>query len=100
MSTIRIELPYHLRTLANTTNPLLLEVAAPATLQAVLDELELRYPMLRGTIREHVTLTRRPYLRFFATQQDISQQPLDMPLPASVAEGREPLTILGAVAGG
>ena len=99
MSTIHVELPYHLRTLANAANPVLVEVEQ-ATLQAVLDEVERRYPMLRGTIREHVTLTRRPYLRFFADQRDISLQALNAPLPARVADGVEPLIILGSVAGG
>jgi hypothetical protein len=77
-----------------------IEVEAAATLRSVLDELERRYPMLRGTIRDHVTQQRRPFLRFFACEQDLSHDPTDAPLPESVVSGAEPLIILGAIAGG
>jgi sulfur-carrier protein len=97
---IRVALPYHLRNLAQVGAELQLDVAAPVTLRAVLDALEARYPMLRGTIRDYATGERRPFLRFFACQEDLSLEPLDAPLPAAVAEGREPLLIIGAVAGG
>jgi hypothetical protein len=78
----------------------MLEVAAPVTLGAVLDALEARYPMLRGTIRDHVTQQRRPFLRFFACEQDMSHDPPDTPLPDAVVSGKEPLIVLGAIAGG
>jgi sulfur-carrier protein len=97
---IHVQLPYHLRTLAQVDGDITLEVPAPITLRSVLDTLESRYPTLSGTIREHGTLQRRPFLRFFACQQDISLQSPDAPLPADVAEGKEPLLILGAIAGG
>lgn len=97
---VRIELPQHLRTLAHTGIEVQLNVAAPVTLNAVLDELESRYPMLRGTIRDHVTRKRRPFLRFFACQQDLSHDSPDTPLPAAIVSGAEPLIILGAIAGG
>lgn len=97
---IRIALPYHLRNLAGIDREAALEVTPPVTLGRVLDALEARYPMLRGTIREHDTLTRRAFLRFFACEEDISLQPMDVPLPAAISEGREPLLILGAIAGG
>jgi hypothetical protein len=77
-----------------------LEVAEPVTVRSVLDALEARYPMLCGTIRDHVTQQRRPFLRFFASEQDLSHDPADMPLPEIVASGKEPLIILGAIAGG
>ncbi len=99
-SSIRIELPQHLRTLAGTGIEVTLHVPAPVTLSAVLDALEARYPMLRGTIRDHVTRERRPFLRFFACQQDLSHSSPAAPLPAAVAAGTEPLIILGAIAGG
>jgi hypothetical protein len=97
---IRIILPQHLRTLAHVGSEVQIEVEAAATLRSVLDELERRYPMLRGTIRDHVTQQRRPFLRFFACEQDLSHDPTDAPLPESVVSGAEPLIILGAIAGG
>jgi hypothetical protein len=100
MSQIQVELPHHLCTLARTTNPLVLTLQRPPTITAVLDELEHQYPMLRGTIRDSNTHQRRPFLRFFAAQRDLSLQPPETPLPQSVSEGREPLIILGAIAGG
>jgi len=97
---IRVLLPPHLRTLAKVKDEVELEVAAPATLRSVLDALEARCPVLRGTIRDHVTLQRRPFLRFFACEEDLSHEPPDTPLPDTVASGKEPLIILGAIAGG
>ncbi|HVZ82417.1 MAG TPA: MoaD/ThiS family protein [Terracidiphilus sp.] len=97
---IRVQIPYHLRTLARVEDEVLLDLDAPITLRTVLDALEARYPMLRGTIRDHDTLARRPFLRFFACGEDISLRPPDEPLPAPVAEGKEPLLIIGAIAGG
>jgi sulfur-carrier protein len=97
---IRVVLPPHLRTLAHVGSEVTLEVAAPVTLRAVLDELEVRYPMLRGTIRDHGTLQRRPFLRFFACEQDLSHESPDVQLPDAVAKGAEPLIVLGAIAGG
>jgi hypothetical protein len=99
-SSIRVELPYHLRTLAGVGAEVSLEVASPVTLARVLDTLEARYPMLRGTIREFETGKRRPFLRFFACEQDLSHEEMDIPLPAAVIEAREPLLIVGAIAGG
>ena len=100
MPTIRVLIPYHLRTLARAEGEVQLEVPAPVHIRAVLDALEARYPMLRGTIRDYATGERRPFLRFFACQEDLSLEPLDAPLPAAVIEGREPFLIIGAVAGG
>ncbi len=100
MATIRIELPAHLRLLAHTTADVMLAVDEPVTLRAVLDALEERYPTLRGTIRDQVTSERRPFLRFFACQQDLSHDSPDAPLPAAIADGTEPLLIIGALAGG
>jgi sulfur-carrier protein len=97
---IRIVLPPHLRTLAQVRGDLELEVENPVTQRSVLDVLEARYPMLRGTIRDHVTRQRRPFLRFFACEEDLSHEPPDAPLPDAVASGKEPLIILGAIAGG
>lgn len=97
---IRVQLPYHLRNLAGIKDEVQLDLSAPATLRAVLDALEARYPTLRGTIRDHVTLERRPFLRFFACEQDWSHESPDSELPEAVASGREPLLILGAIAGG
>jgi len=97
---IRVVLPPHLRTLAKVAGDVELEVAAPVTLRAVLDTLEARYPMLRGTIREHATQQRRPFLRFFACEEDLSHEPPDTPLPEAVVSGAEPLFIIGAIAGG
>jgi hypothetical protein len=100
VSTIRVVLPPHLRTLAHLSSEAELDVAGAVTLRSVLDALEARYPMLRGTIRDHVTQQRRPFLRFFACEEDLSHQPPDMPLPDAVASGKEPLGVLGAIAGG
>jgi molybdopterin synthase sulfur carrier subunit len=101
MPTIRVELPAHLRTLAHISgHEVRVEVAGTPTVCAALDALEAAYPMLLGTIRDHGTQQRRAFLRFFACQQDISHDAPDAPLPAAVAEAREPLIILGAVAGG
>lgn len=97
---IRVILPYHLRTLAQVGAEVQLEVAAPVTQRAILDALEARYPMLRGTIRDHGTDRRRPMLRFFACEEDFSNEPPDAPLPAAVASGTEPFWIVGAIAGG
>jgi hypothetical protein len=93
-------LPQHLRTLAHVGSEVTLEVEGPITQRSVLDALETRYPMLRGTIRDHVTQERRPFLRFFACEEDLSHEPPDAPLPDAVASGTEPLVILGAIAGG
>ena len=97
---ILVVLPAHLRTLARVQGDVQLEVAAPVTQRSVLDTLEARYPMLRGTIRDHVTLERRPFLRFFACEQDVTFDPPDAPLPEAVVSGREPFFIIGAIAGG
>ena len=101
MSSIRVELPAHLRTLARVPgHEVEIEVAGEPTIRTVLDALEAAYPALRGTIRDHVTLERRAFLRFFACQQDLSHDPVDAPLPTAIVNGAEPLIILGAVAGG
>jgi sulfur-carrier protein len=97
---IRVELPQHLRNLAQVGVEVHMEVSGAATLRSVLDALEARYPMLRGTIRDHVNQQRRPFLRFFACEEDLSHQPADAPLPEAVTSGKEPLIILGAIAGG
>ena len=97
---IRVELPHHLRTLAQVGNEVQLEVAGQPTISSVLDALEARYPVLQGTIRDHDTKKRRPFLRFFACAQDLSHDPTDKPLPAEVASGKEPLLVIGAIAGG
>ena len=97
---IRVVLPAHLRTLASVTGELTLDVAGPITQRAVLDALEARYPMLCGTIRDHVTHERRPLVRFFACEEDLSFERPDTPLPDEVARGREPFLIVGAMAGG
>jgi hypothetical protein len=97
---IRVVLPAHLRTLARVPGDVELEVEGPLTQRSVLDALEARFPMLRGTIRDHVTLERRPFLRFFACEEDLSHESPDAPLPAAVASGREPFFIIGAIAGG
>ena len=97
---IRVELPFHLRTLAHVNGEVQLEVEGQATQRSVLDALEARYPMLCGTIRDHVTQKRRPFLRFFACQQDLSHESPDAPLPDAVAAGNEPYLIVGAIAGG
>lgn len=97
---IRVVLPYHLRTLAGTGVEVKLEVAGRVTQGAVLDALEARYPMLRGTIRDQVTRKRRPMLRFFACEEDLSHESAEAPLPDAVASGAEPLWVVGAIAGG
>jgi hypothetical protein len=97
---IRVILPGHLRTLARITGEVKLEVEGPVTQRSVLDALEARYPMLRGTIRDHVTQERRPMLRFFACEGDLSHEDPDAPLPDAVASGEEPFWVVGAVAGG
>lgn len=97
---VRVALPYHLRNLAHVTGDVQVDAAAPVTVRSVLDALEARYPMLRGTIRDYSTGQRRAFLRFFACEEDWSLQSLDEPLPEAVASGKEPLLILGAIAGG
>jgi sulfur-carrier protein len=97
---IRVRLPQHLRTLARADREVELEVDGPVTQSAILDALEAAYPMLRGTIRDNVTRQRRPLVRFFAIQQDLSHEPPDAPLPEAVATGTEPFLIVGAMAGG
>jgi sulfur-carrier protein len=97
---IRVELPHHLRTLARVNGEVTLQIPGPVTQRALLDALEDGYPMLRGTIRGHVTQERRPFLRFFACEQDLSHLPPDTLLPAAVATGAEPFLIIGAMAGG
>ena len=97
---IRVILPTHLRTLAGVDREVQLEVTGPVTQRAILDALESRYPTLRGTIRDHVTLKRRPFVRFFACEQDLSHEQPDAPLPEAVASGQEPFLVVGAMAGG
>lgn len=98
---IRVELPQHLRTLAGIAGrEVTLEIAGVVSVRTVLDALETRYPMLRGTIRDHGTLQRRPFLRFFVCEEDWSHEPVDEPLPESIVAGWEPLLIIGAIAGG
>jgi sulfur-carrier protein len=97
---IRVLLPTHLRTLARVDREVKLEVEGPATLRSVLDALEASYPMLRGTMRDQVTYQRRPFVRFFACQEDLSHESPDAPLPDSVASGAEPFLVVGAMAGG
>jgi sulfur-carrier protein len=97
---IRVILPQHLRALAQTGSEIELAIQGPVTQRIVLDAIEARYPMLRGTIRDRLTQRRRPFLRFFACEQDLSQESPDAPLPMEVATGAEPLIILGAIAGG
>ena len=97
---IRVVLPPHLRTLAHVQGEVMLEVPGPVTQRAILEALEARYPMLRGTIRDHGTHQRRPMLRFFACEEDLSHEPPDAPLPDAVASGTEPFWVVGAIAGG
>lgn len=97
---IRVVLPFHLRNLARVEGEVQLEVASPVTVGAVLDALETKYPVLRGTVRDHGTLKRRPFIRFFACKEDLSLEPPDTILPAEVVNGTEPLLIVGAIAGG
>jgi molybdopterin converting factor small subunit len=98
--TIRVVLPAHLRTLAQVTGEVKLEVDGEITQRSVLDALEARYPMLQGTIRDHVTKQRRSFLRFFACEEDLSHEPPEAPLPDAVATGVEPFLVIGAIAGG
>ena len=97
---IRVIIPQHLRTLAHVGGEVELELDGPVTLRSALDALEARYPMLRGTIRDQVTQQRRPFLRFFACEEDLSHEPPDAPLPDAIASGKEPFIIIGAIAGG
>jgi molybdopterin synthase sulfur carrier subunit len=97
---MRVVLPFHLRTLARVEGEVELEVGNPVTVGAVLDALEARYPTLRGTMRDHVTLKRRPFIRFFACKEDMSLEPVTTPLPEAVMKGEEPFLIIGAMAGG
>ena len=97
---IRVELPAHLRTLAKVAGEVEIEVAGQATLRSVLDALEASYPVLLGTIRDHVTQQRRPFLRFFACEEDLSHESPDAPLPEAIATGAEPFLLVGAIAGG
>jgi hypothetical protein len=97
---IRVVLPHHLRTLAQVGKEVELQVKEPTTLGAILDTLESQYPMLRGTIRDHVTQQRRAFVRFFACEEDLSHESPDAPLPEAVASGAEPFLVIGAIAGG
>jgi molybdopterin converting factor small subunit len=97
---IRVVLPAHLRTLARVNDEVILELGGDATLKSVLDALEDRYPVLRGTIRDHVTHKRRSFVRFFACEQDLSHEPVDTRLPDAVVTGAEPFFVIGAIAGG
>ncbi len=97
---IRVVMPAHLRTLARVDGEVQLEVREPITADSILDALEERYPTLRGTVRDHVTRRRRPFVRYFACEQDLSHEPTDLPLPEAVARGEKPFMIVGAIAGG
>ena len=97
---IRVELPFHLRTLARVEREVTIDVVGPVTLRAVLDAVEARYPVLRGTIRDHGTLKRRPFLRFYACEEDFSNVSPDTALPDAIVSGKEPFSIIGAIAGG
>ena len=97
---IRVELPFHLRTLAHVEREVTVDVAAPVTVGAVLDAVEAHYPVLRGTIRDHGTLKRRPFLRFYACEEDFSNVSTDTALPDNIVSGKEPFSIIGAIAGG
>jgi molybdopterin synthase sulfur carrier subunit len=97
---IRVLLPQHLRGLARISGEVQVDIAGPVTQRSVVDALEASYPMLRGTIRDHVTQQRRPFLRFFACEEDLSHESIDAPLPEAVVSGKEPLLIVGAIAGG
>ena len=99
-ATIRVEIPYHLKNLARTESEVVLEVELPVTACSIVDALEARFPMLCCTIRDHVTKQRRPFLRYFACEQDWSHKPTDTPLPESIATGQHPFIIWGAIAGG
>jgi hypothetical protein len=100
MNKVRVVIPYHLKNLAKVTGEVDLEVDGPITVGSVLDALEGRYPMLRGTIRDHTTGKRRDFIRFYACEEDFSNEPSDAALPEAVAAGREPLLVIGAIAGG
>jgi hypothetical protein len=100
MSLVRVEIPQHLRMLAGVAGEVTVEVAGIASVRAVIDALEARYPMLKGTIRDQTTLERRAFLRFFVCEEDWSHEPMDKALPEAVANGEEPLLIIGAIAGG
>jgi sulfur-carrier protein len=97
---VRVALPYHLRNLAHVGNEVTLEIEGAVTQRSILDALEARYPMLQGAIRDHVTQQRRPFLRFFACEEDLTHESPDAPLPDAVASGKEPFLIIGAIAGG
>ena len=97
---VRVILPTHLRNLAHVGSEVTLDVPAPVTQRSVLDALEAQYPMLRGAIRDHVTLQRRAFLRFFACEEDLTHDPPDTPLPEAVVSGKEPFIVIGAIAGG
>jgi hypothetical protein len=97
---VRVTIPQHLRTLAHVGYEVELDIEGPVTQRSLLDALEARYPMLRGTIRDQVTQQRRPFLRFFACEEDLSHEPCDAPLPDAVASGKEPFIVIGAIAGG
>ncbi|QDU30831.1 hypothetical protein ETAA8_59800 [Anatilimnocola aggregata] len=97
---VRVHLPFHLRTLAKVSSEVQFDLESPITQRAILDALEARYPMLLGTIRDHTTRQRRPFIRFFACQQDLSNESADAPLPEPIATGKEPFLIIGALAGG
>jgi molybdopterin synthase sulfur carrier subunit len=98
--TIRVVLPFHLRNLARVDGEVTVEVASPITVRTVLDALDAKYPVLRGTIRDHGTLKRRPFVRFFACKEDLSLEPPETPLPEAVINGNEPFLVVGAMAGG
>jgi molybdopterin synthase sulfur carrier subunit len=100
MSKVRVVLPFHLRNLAGISGDLEVEISGAVTARAILDAIEARYPMLQGAIRDHGTLQRRAFLRFFACEQDLSHESPDTPLPEAIASGKEPFIILGAIAGG
>jgi len=97
---VRVVIPYHLRTLSQVNGELRLDVQTPVTQKTILDAVEEKYPMLRGTIRDHLTLKRRAFLRYYACQQDLSLEELDAPVPAAVAAGQEPFLVISAIAGG
>jgi molybdopterin synthase sulfur carrier subunit len=97
---IRVQLPFHLRTLAGINGEVQFEVASPPTIGSVLEAIEARFPMLRGTLRDHVTLKRRPFIRYFACKEDMSLEPPETPLPEAVVKGDEPFLVIGAMAGG
>ena len=97
---IRVVIPYHLRNLAKSGAEVTLAVEGAVSVSSILDALETQYPMLRGTIRDHVNMKRRPFLRFFACGEDVSLEPMDKPLPDAIAQGTEPFMVVGAVAGG